>query len=184
MNYGLPSSLVADNPTDPITGNPDTYIPNGDYSAQIGQFGYSCNPPGVPLGYASVEQQLWIPDVPGQDVEIKFKYIIYSEDRAIGPPLDPNDYDRLEVYVMSTSGSELVFSDANKGTNFGCSVWSRVPGPNNIRNGKTTGWAEATIDMSDYEGESILLSFRNYNRTDGFYNTVSFIDDVELNFIP
>lgn len=184
INQGLPASLVLDSPTAPTTGLPDTYIPDGEISAQLGNLGYNCFA-GVPLGYAAVEQLFHVADLPSTDVELEFNYIIYSEDRAIGPPLDPNDYDRFEVYVQTVSSEDLVFSDANKsGAAISCGNWKRVPGPENPRNTATTGWASGKFSLNDYKGQSILISFRNYNRYDNYYNTVSFIDNVNVKYIP
>jgi len=175
INNGLPPSLVSENPTNPATGSPDTNIPIGDYSAQLGMFGYDCNSGSVPIGFAAINQQFFVPDTPGNTVTLEFKYIIYSEDKAPGPPLEPNDFDRFEVYVLSASGSELSFSDANKSTSYGCNNWTRVP---------TTGWGSGSINLDSYQGESVYISFRNYNRTDGYYNTVTYLDDVELKIVP
>ena len=180
VNQGLPSSLVYENPTNPINGSPDTYIPEGDFSAILGDFGYNCFA-GVPIGFGAVAQLFYVPDIPDTDVEMTFDYVIYTEDRAVGPPLEPNDYDRLEAYIITLTEEDLVFSDANKSSgSIACGTWHRVPGPGNERNVVNDGWARGTIDLNEYKGQSVYISFRNYNRLDNYYNTVSFIDNVEL----
>jgi hypothetical protein len=62
----------------------------------------------------------------------------------------------------------------------GCNNWWRVPGPDNPRNGVTTGWAPATLDLRPYRGQMVTLSFRLYSRADNWYNTYVYIDDVQI----
>ena len=175
-NFGLPSVLIEENPTYPGTGQEDTSIPIGDYSAQLGQFGYSCDKFGVPVGAAVIEQQLYVADLPSTSVELQFKYVIYTLDQNPDLPLDPSDYDRFEVHVLSASGDELGFSDMNNNSPISCTNWRRLP--------SNSGWKTGTVDLDDYRGESILISFQNYNRPDGWYNTISFLDEVELVYSP
>jgi hypothetical protein len=59
-------------------------------------------------------------------------------------------------------------------------IWKRVPGPDNPRNGVTTGWAPATLDLRPYRGQMVTLSFRLYSRADNWYNTYVYIDDVQI----
>ena len=140
---------------------------SGDYAALLGNPNYSCS--GVPLGYAAIEQTF---SLPVNTDKLAFKYIIWSQDASIS-----NQFDRFEVYV----GNNMEFSDGNQfDVNLGCSNWRRVPGPENIRNGQTSGWTTEEVDLSAYVGQTVVVSFRNYSRFDNWYNTYTYIDDVTI----
>lgn len=170
INQGLPSSVIGQ--------STDLAVPLGRYSALLGRPDYPCNASGVPLGYAAVEQTYSVPRV-SRSVVLRFKYIVWSQDAST---LDA--YDRFEVYVTPQDGAATqVFADGNMvSQGLGCNVWRRVPGPENPRNGQTAGWAEATVDLSPYKGQTVTFSFRNYSRYDGWYNTYTYLDDVRVVF--
>jgi hypothetical protein len=133
----------------------------------LGNPDYPCN--GVPLGYAAVEQTFVVPH---DAVSLTFKYIIWSQDTV-----KEDQFDRFEVYIQNSLG----FADGNSVRNPGsCDFWKRVPGPDNPRNGVTTGWAPATLDLRPYRGQMVTLSFRLYSRADNWYNTYVYIDDVQI----
>jgi hypothetical protein len=140
---------------------------DGDNTLLLGKTDYPCG--NVPLGHAAAEQFFRVP----QDAtDMTFKYIIWTQDAS-----PSSTYDRFEVYINGT----LAFSDGNQvQTGLACDKWRRVPGPENPRNGATSGWATATIDLSSYRGQSITLSFRNYSRFDNWYNTYTYIDDITV----
>ena len=184
INNNLPASLISEHPDNPITGTPDTSIPIDDYGAQLNKFGYECNQYAIPVGNAELQQQFYVPEVPGS-VKLEFDYIIYTEDKDYEPdPLAESTYDRFEVYILSASGSTLLFSDSNKTVDWGCNAWKRIPSPSQPRDGVTEGWATGTISLDSYQGESVIVSFQSWNRTDGFYNTVSYVDNVRLVVTP
>ena len=58
----------------------------------------------------------------------------------------------------------------------------KTSGPENPRNGQTTGWAEAVVNLDSYKGQTVTFSFRNYSRYDGWYNTYTYLDDVRVVF--
>jgi bacillopeptidase F (M6 metalloprotease family) len=107
------------------------------------------------------------------NVLLEFKYIIYSQDASTG-----DQYDRFEVYV----NDQLVFHDGNQvNSGLDCDVWWRVPSPQNPgNNGEVSGWATGTVNLSAYAGQTVRLSFRNYSRFDGWYNTYTYLDDVAI----
>lgn len=171
INQGLPASIVGQ--------SNDPSVPLGTYSALLGRVDYPCNASGVPLGYAAVEQTYAVPQS-SQQVTLRFKYIVWSQDASTSA-----QYDRFEVFVIPQGGAaSLVFSDGNMvNQGLGCNVWRRVPGPENPRNdGRTTGWAEAVVDLDSYKGQTVTFSFRNYSRYDGWYNTYTYLDDVRVVF--
>jgi bacillopeptidase F (M6 metalloprotease family) len=110
---------------------------------------------------------------------------MYSQDNY-NPQNPEKIYDRFEVYVQNIYAVEgdMLFYDKNNASEYGCDDWSRIPGPNNPRAGKTTGWASTIIDLSDYQGQTVKISFQNHNRHDGWYNTVTFIDNIEVLLNP
>jgi hypothetical protein len=63
-------------------------------------------------------------------------------------------------------------------SDIGSCKWHRVP---------ATGWATGSIDLTsplDYRGQTITVEFQNWNRGDGYYNTLSYIDQVMIEFGP
>jgi len=162
----LPVSIV--NNVQERTGG-TTGPADGSRILLLGNPDYPCN--GVPLGYAAVEQTFVVPH---DAVSLTFKYIIWTQDAS---PVNRYDYDLFEVYL----NEERKFDDTNRHTTgLGCNNWWRVPGPDNPRNGVTTGWAPATLDLRPYRGQMVTLSFRLYSRADNWYNTYVYIDDVQI----
>jgi hypothetical protein len=153
----------------------DRVIPLGSYSALLGEPDLPCSPEGIPLGYAELKRILTVPEVdPGRNVGLKFNYIIYSQDTSTKP-----DYDRFEVFI--NDNSTPVFSDGNLvNEGLGCNVWWRVPGPRNIRDDQISGWATGFIDLDRFQGQTIQISFQNHNRYDGWYNTLTYLDNIEI----
>ena len=171
---GLSYSLVSSNPTIP---EPDVTIPSGNYSMLLGDPSYPCITAGVPLGYAAVEQTIYIPDVPdGTPLSLDFSYVIYTQDGSSSAV-----YDRFELYLDDGSGPHLVYADGRTDSNVSCDFWYRLP---------ESGWKEASIDLTqagvsqsqlvDFRGKMVTISFQNWNRYDGYFNTLTYLDDVKL----
>ncbi len=151
-----------------VSATADGTIVSGQ-AALLGKTDYNCN--AVPLGYAGLSQTVLVPSNGGK---LKFKYFIRSQD---GAPLDSLAYDDFEVYI----GPNRIYNDANRvTTGLLCSLWWRVPGPNNPRGGQTAGWYENTIDLSGYAGQLVTIAFRNYSRYDHLLNTYTYLDEVRL----
>jgi hypothetical protein len=142
----------------------------GDYALLLGNPDYPCAHDGVPVGHAAAEQMF---SLPPNAKKLAFEYIVWSQDACLGIT-----YDRFEVYINDV----LAFHDGNQVyEGLGCEHWWRVPGPENPRDsGQTSGWATGEIDLSGYAGENVVVSFRNYNRIDGWYNTYTYIDSVSV----
>jgi hypothetical protein len=151
----------------------DQDIPVGTYTALLGAADYECRPDGIPLGYAEINRSFSVPKAPtGKHVGLRFNYVIYTQDTST-----KSDYDRFEVFINDTP----VFYDGNQvNEGLGCNVWWRVPGPRNIRDGKTSGWAAGFIDLDRYQGMTIQISFQNHNRFDGWYNTFTYLDNIAI----
>lgn len=164
----LPVSIVESVEERPSGSTPPA---DGDYALLLGRTDYPCASDGVPLGYAAIEQTFSLPSS-AEVMTLTFKYIIWTQDAS------PSEaYDRFEVYV----GDQLEYSDGNQvNEGLDCNRWWRVPGPDNPREGQTDGWATGEIDLSAYAGQSVTISFRNYSRYDGWYNTYTYIDGVTV----
>jgi bacillopeptidase F (M6 metalloprotease family) len=78
----------------------------------------------------------------------------------------------------------MLFEDNNRVNPIGCSNWRRVPGIENVRDGEIDGWATGSVDLTPYAGMNITLSFRNYNRFDNWYNTYTYLDNIQLVVTP
>ena len=165
-NNGLPVSLVSTNQLDPNT-------PAGKYSVLLGNPDYPCL--GVPIGYAEVSGTVLVPTHPNEKVWLDFDYIIYSQDALSGT----GAFDRFEVNVLGSA--DPAFFDGNLfNQNLKACQYRRVPGPENLRENMTTGWAHGSLDLSKYQGQVITIYFRNYNRPDNFYNTYTILDNIRI----
>ena len=166
-DQGLPYSLVDQNPTVPSF---DGEIPLGAHSMLLGWPDYPCSSTGVPIGAAAIEQTFTVSDVAdGVGLRLEFKYIIYTQDGGASPL-----YDRFEVYIEHSGSDQLVYADGRTDRTVSCQNWYRLP---------SSSWQTGSIDLvnpSDYRGENITISFQNWNRVDGWYNTFTYLDDVEL----
>jgi hypothetical protein len=181
VNNGLPVSIVSTNPLNPATGALDLSIPSGVRSALLGDINFPCTSPGsVPIGDAEIRKTITVPNTPNQAVWLDFNYVIYSQDASTSIT-----YDRFEVYIQDAGNPILRFSDGSSVSSpLSCINWRRVPGPENIRNGIQDGWALGSIDLTANKGHTITLYFRNYSRFDNYYNTYTYLDNIQLREVP
>ena len=169
----LPVSVVTSVAERP-TGS--TAPADGDQAVVLGNPAYACSSSGVPLGYAGIEQTIVVAD---DATNLVFNYIIYTQDAM--PVQDAEYFDRFEVYINTT----LKFADGNTvNAGLDCSVWRRIPGPENPRHSATSGWATEEIDLTPYRGQSITIRFRNYSRFDHWFNTYTYVDNVHIETAP
>ena len=129
--------------------------------ARLGNPGYACWD-GVPIGNAIIQQQFSVPSASAEkSMHLLFRYRIYTNDRNIGLT---DAFDTFDVLVDGV----LRFRDANQ-TNFDyCNV-----DPYDL------GWKTADIDLGA-GGSQVNLSLEVHNRSDQFYNTYVYIDDIRL----
>ncbi len=171
LDQGLPAQLI----NSFVEESGGELIPLGDNCVLLGRTDYLCSSTGVPVGYAAVEQTFAVPSttIP---ISLTFRYVIYTWDAS------PSDtYDRFEVYVVTDSSEELELWDGNQNsTSLSCDKRWRVPGPDNPRDSKQSGWATGEVALGPFKGQMITISFRNYNRFDGWYNTYTYLDDIRL----
>jgi hypothetical protein len=163
---GLPVSVVS---SVAERGGNATAPSEGTKLLLLGNPNLSCD--GMPYpAYAGVEQTITIPE---GATKMSFDYVIWSQDASVGA-----SYDRFEVYL----DGELVFNDGNKvSKGLSCNQWWRVPGSDNLRDGKQSGWATGEVALP-IEGGNVTIWFRNYSRYDKWYNTYTYIDNLRFEF--
>jgi hypothetical protein len=170
-DVGLTYSLVNTHPS--FWGTLDPYIPLGNYSMMLGSTGYVCEDK-VPFGFAAVRQTVKVPDVSDSaSLSLVFDYIIYTQDLT-----STDQYDRFEVHISEGASDHMVYADGNHTNPVGCDqnhLWRIPPSPD--------AWKAGTIDLKspvDFRGETVTISFQNWNRFDHWYNTVTFLDSVQI----
>jgi uncharacterized repeat protein (TIGR01451 family) len=137
-------------------------VDQGDYAALLGSPHYLCQS-GVPIGSARIYQFFPVPSC--SDPVLSFSYQIRSNDRLQG-----DRSDSFDVYVNDT----LIWRDGNKEwekANCGRPAWS-------------SGWETFTYDLSDYQGQCIQVTFVNASRGSHWFNTWTYIDDVQVTCQP
>ncbi len=132
----------------------------GNYAALLGNPGYKCRN-GVPIGEAAMTQTFSVPSCP--DPVLSFKYRIFSND-----VLSDIKYDSFDVYVNDT----LVLRDGNTDTDWEQADCDREPWD--------SGWKGFSYGLSAYKGQNIQVSFHDVNRVDRYYNTWTYVDQVEV----
>ena len=132
----------------------------GSFSALLGDPAYECEN-GVPVGSAWVEQAFFVPHTISPT--LSFWYNIFTQDR--NPFLD-DEFDSFDVRI----DGNLVFRDAKKKGTYGC-----APGVE-----QDLGWQSGEIDLSRYRGRRVVIRFENRSSPDGWFNTWTFVDDVQF----
>jgi len=128
-------------------------------AALLGDPSYDCDG-GVPVGQAWMSQTF---TVPGDPVTLRFQYRVFTQD--LTPPGREGEFDYFGVYL----GEERVWFVANQVAEEGCGtpwVWD-------------SEWQSFEYDLSAYQGQTVTLWFRNWSKPDGWYNTWTYIADVE-----
>ena len=146
-----------------------TAPPEGTHALLLGYPNYPCAEDGVPVGYAGIHHLV---EIPVNASSLTFNYVIWSQDSS--PDLG---YDAFEVLV----NEQVRYFDGNYPTGqLSCSSWWRVPSLENPRDGVTSGWAEGELDLSPYRGMTVTIAFRNQSRVDGWYNTYTYLDNIQV----
>jgi Tol biopolymer transport system component len=130
-----------------------TMAKSGRYSALLGDPTYDCWN-RVPLGRAWVSQRFTVPRSPAT---LSFWYRLYSQDQLSN--------DSFDAYINGVR----ILHDGNTTPTYGCNqpVYD-------------SGWIQFTYDLSMHEGQSIELRFENVTREDGWFNTWTYVDEVQV----
>ena len=137
-----------------------TVVHNGVYAAELGDDRYECNG-GVPKLEAWINGSVYISEdcsVP----RIIFWYRILSQDVL---EYKGHTRDSFDVYVNETR----ILRDGN-------TSW---PKPS-CSNTWDSGWKPFTYSLRVYKGQNVDISFGNVIREDWYYNTWTYVDDVEV----
>jgi uncharacterized protein YegL len=138
----------------------------GNFSALLGDPAYICQG-GVPTGSAWITQTFYVQST--DNPRLVFWYNIVTQD--INPYLN-DEFDSFDVRIGVESESSLEFRDARKEGVYGCAPQEE----------EDFGWKPGEIDLSAYRGQKVTVRFENWNRADRWYNTWTFVDDVQ--FLP
>lgn len=129
---------------------------SGSYAALLGSPSYPCN--GVPVGSAWLRRSVMVPS--SGSPTLSFWYRIYTQDK------NTNLSDQYDLFAVYINGNR-VWADANK-NDYGCGA------------PKDLNWQPASISLDAYKGQTIEITFYNYNRPDNWYNTYTYLDDVAV----
>jgi hypothetical protein len=171
---GLAYSLVNTHPS--FWGIPDPHIPMGNYSMLLGSPSYPCAI--VPIGFAAIDQTIRVPNVSDDvPVNLVFAYIVYTQD--LSTLLQP---DRFEVHINYNSIDNLVYIDRNLSNQAGCEQTdlTRIPP-------SPGAWQTGTVNLQspvDFRGKTVIISFQNWNSPDQLYNTLTYLDSVQIRVGP
>lgn len=136
-------------------------------------YGPSLKDPGqVPVGSATISQTLRIPELSqAPRPTLIFWYRVFSYDVVYSQRLQ-RYVDTFDVTLLDATGQEiaLLLRDGNPTSSYGTLY--------------DTGWKRAFIDLSPYAGQTVQLTFANYNRHDNLFNTWSYVDDIQVRDWP
>jgi hypothetical protein len=133
-------------------------VHTGRYAAELGNHRYACEN-GVPKLDTWIRQQVDTSEECPSPT-LSFWYLIRSQDILVS-----SRWDSFDVYV----NQDLVLRAGNK-------VWSK-PSCGALWDSQ---WRQFTYDLSAYRGQSIELSFGNVIRGDWWYNTYTYLDDIQI----
>lgn len=127
----------------------------GKHAALLGSPDYPCR--DVPKDTeAWMKQTFTVPSCP--NLMLSFKYRIFSHDKLTG-----DKWDSFDVYI----NNNLVLRDGS-------------PGPADCDSPPwDSGWLDGSFGLGTYEG-NIEVSFHNVSREDKYYNTWTYVDQVEV----
>ena len=138
---GLNTWVVGQNPL-PVTSV--TSVEGAATAVLLGKTDYPCY--GIPLGFASVAQQLLVPT---STVTLTFDYIMYT--RTLASPSRTIALRSTLATILSTT--ILSSPMAARYAGLDCSVLRRVPGPVNCAMALPRAGAEAEVSLADYQGQ-------------------------------
>jgi hypothetical protein len=158
VSGSLPHQVVS-HPVPPVDGRP----PNGGtYAARLGSNSYGCaDTPIVPVGRVTMQAYTSVPTSGTPYLRFDYRVLSYDTVRSKGGEW----WDRLEVRVDDQVLARYGDPDF---ANLACD------------NLYDTGWEQAEFNLSDYAGQTVLLTFFNENHEDGYWNTYSYLDNIRI----
>jgi hypothetical protein len=137
-------------------------VHQANYAAELGNHRYACQD-GVPKLDAWVRQSVYIPEH-CPTPKLSFWYRIRSNDILVS-----SRYDSFDVYV----NQNLILRAGNE-------QWSK-PSCSALWDSQ---WKQFAYDLAAYRGQTVQLSFGNVIRADWWYNTYTYLDDVQVTCQP
>ncbi len=144
-------------------------------AARLGtpDYGPSIEEPGqVPVGRAAISQTITVPALDqARRPTLTLWYRVLTYDVIFSQRLQ-RYIDTFEVTVSTPDGQPLA-------------LLLRAGNPTN-QYGQLydTGWQWAVLDLSPFAGQTVQLTFANYNREDNLFNTWSFVDEIRVQDWP
>jgi len=147
--------------------------PSGGYRALLGDpYSFGCRG-GVPIGRAWLSQSFKVPSY-GHPI-LTFDYQMYTQHSA--------DYDTFEVYLKVKGEEYLILKTGHEGVKTGCS-----DNPAVISGACTIDLTQPTdcdgtplpLAVDDLSCAEVTLRFENWNRSHMWYNTWTYLDNVQL----
>jgi hypothetical protein len=158
VSGALPHQVVR-HPVPPVDGTP----PNGGtYAARLGSNSYGCaDTPIVPIGRVTMQAYTSVPTSGTPYLRFDYRVLSYDTVRSKSGVW----WDRLEVRVDDQVLARYGDPDF---ANLACD------------NLYDTRWEQAEFNLSDYAGQTVLLTFFNENHEDGYWNTYSYLDNIRV----
>jgi len=123
--------------------------------AILGSPGYKCED-GVPVGEAWIRQTFTVPQTDSPTLSLRYRVFSY-------------DLDNLDFFQVSIDG-KTVYKHGN-------TDWYESSCD---REAWDSGWQTVEFDLSPYRGEKLEMLLRNVNGTNTWWNTWTYVDDVEV----
>ena len=133
---------------------------------RLGSANYSCYN-GVPFTeVAQAELLLSVPPLSVGEYELNFEYEVHTQDKLGGT--DDGLYDSFDVNVFPSSAPNTrIWRTGNSNNPATCTVYYMV----SLEGG-------FSYLLNNYAGQSITVSFENWSRYDGYYNTYTDLKKV------
>ncbi len=148
-------------------GLPEAIVNN---NLRLGADNYNCYN-GVPFNtLARAELSLSVPSTPGY--KLHFEYVVHTQDKLGGT--NNGLYDSFDVYVNSSSNPPNILRTGNATQPATCSGSYNVDSPEG-------GFSYL---LNNYAGQFITVSFENWSRYDGYYNTYTDLKKVWVEKAP
>jgi hypothetical protein len=148
----------------------NSVVEAGSASALLGNPSYNtnCSNGGIPTDIAYVAQTITLPSSPHQTLTLSYR--IFTQDWT-GPDIKSPAYDSFGVYVNGLGPTNAVFYDGNPTA----TAATKCDGPI-----LDLGWRTATVDLSQFAGQTITLYFVDENGGSTFWNTYTYLDGVAI----
>jgi outer membrane protein assembly factor BamD (BamD/ComL family) len=123
--------------------------------AVLGNPGYKCEG-GVPVGEAWIKQSFQVPDTISPTLSLRYRVFSY-------------DLDNYDSFLVKINGKPVGEYGNTKWETSSCD-----------REAWDSGWQFVDFDLRPYIGEEVELSLHDVNGQHGWWNTWTYVDDLEV----